>query len=124
NTGKEDERTLEFVNNCDKYFGFNTVWLEAVIDPIRGNRTTHKIVDFKTACRDNSIFESMIEKYGIPNKSYPHCNRELKLQVMDSYLLSLGIKPKEIPTALGIRMDEPKRISKSHVDRNIHYPLV
>lgn len=25
NTGLEDEKTLQFVKNCDDYFGFNTV---------------------------------------------------------------------------------------------------
>jgi len=30
NTGEEDDATLEFVKKCDEYFGFNTVWIEAV----------------------------------------------------------------------------------------------
>lgn len=25
NTGQEHEKTLEFINNCDKHFNFNTV---------------------------------------------------------------------------------------------------
>lgn len=124
NTGLEHEKTLEFVNNCDKHFGFNTVWLEAVVDPRKMKGTTHKIVDFETACRDGSIFESMISKYGIPNKAYPHCTRELKLQVMESYLRSLGINPKEIKTAIGIRTDEKRRVSKTHEIKNITYPLI
>lgn len=33
NTGQENEKTLEFVDKCDLFFGFNTVWLEAEIDP-------------------------------------------------------------------------------------------
>ncbi len=31
NTGQEHEKTLEFIHNCDQRFGFNTVWLEAVV---------------------------------------------------------------------------------------------
>lgn len=124
NTGLEHEKTLEFVNNCDKYFGFNTVWLEAVVDPRKMKGTTHKVVSFETACRDNSLFESMIEKYGIPNKAYPHCTRELKLQVMESYLRSIDIQPSKIKTALGIRMDEKRRVSKTHEKKNITYPLI
>ena len=27
NTGQEHEKTLEFVNECDKRFGLNLVWL-------------------------------------------------------------------------------------------------
>ena len=124
NTGLEHEKTLEFINNCDKYFGFNTVWLEAVIDPMKMRGTKHKVVSFETACRDESLFESMIEKYGIPNKAYPHCTRELKLQVMESYLKSLDIKPSCIKTAIGIRTDETRRVSKKHESKNITYPLV
>lgn len=124
NTGLENEKTLEFVNNCDKHFGFNTIWLEAVIDPRKMKGTTHKVVNFETACRDDSLFESMIEKYGIPNKAYPHCTRELKLQVMESYLRSIGIRPSEVKTAIGIRTDEKRRVSKTHERKNIVYPLI
>lgn len=124
NTGLEHEKTLEFVRNCDKYFGFNTVWLEAVIDPRKNKGTKHKIVNFETACRDGSIFQSMIEKYGIPNKVYSHCTRELKLQVMESYLRSIGHNPKNIKTAIGIRSDEKRRVSKTHELKNIFYPLI
>ncbi|GJQ04626.1 phosphoadenosine phosphosulfate reductase domain-containing protein [Capnocytophaga canimorsus] len=31
NTGKERSETLDFVNQCDKYFNLNLVWLEADI---------------------------------------------------------------------------------------------
>lgn len=124
NTGLENEKTLEFVNNCDKYFGFNTVWLEAVINDGKGNGTSHKIVTFETATRDNSIFEQMIKKYGIPNKKYPHCTRELKLQPMASYLRSIGEHQNKIKTALGIRVDEMRRVSEKHESVNIAYPLV
>lgn len=32
NTGFENEATLEFVRDCDNYFGFKTVWVEAVFN--------------------------------------------------------------------------------------------
>ena len=31
NTGLEHEKTLEFVDKCDKHFGLNLVWVEAVV---------------------------------------------------------------------------------------------
>lgn len=124
NTGLEDERTLNFIHNCDKYFGFNTVWLEADINPIKRKGTKHKIVTYEIATRKNDLFETMIKKYGIPNKVYPHCTRELKLKPMKSYIRSLGINPKSIPTALGIRIDEERRVSKEHEAENIIYPLI
>ena len=33
NTGKELEKSLEFAEKCDKVFGFNTVWIEAKVNP-------------------------------------------------------------------------------------------
>lgn len=124
NTGLEHEKTLEFVHNCDKYFGFNTVWLEGVINPEKGHGTTHKVVTYETASRNGEPFRAMIEKYGIPNPSYLHCTRELKLQVMHSYLRSLGINHKDILTAIGIREDETRRVNKKAVDVKITYPLI
>jgi 3'-phosphoadenosine 5'-phosphosulfate sulfotransferase (PAPS reductase)/FAD synthetase len=49
NTGKEKEESLIFADKCDKEFGLNLIWLEAVINQGKGNGTTYSIVDFKTA---------------------------------------------------------------------------
>jgi hypothetical protein len=123
NTGLEHEKTLEFVHNCDKHFGFGTVWLEAdVLD--RGLSTGHKVVSFGAASRCGEPFEAVIKKYGIPNRAYPHCTRELKLNPMNSYLRSLGLDPKRIPTAIGIREDEQRRVSKAAGSLGIEYPLI
>ncbi|MCJ0830481.1 phosphoadenosine phosphosulfate reductase family protein [Acinetobacter sp. NIPH1876] len=124
NTGLEHEKTIEFVRNCDDQLGFNTVWLEPIIHPEKRVGTTHKIVSFETATRNTDLFESMIEKYGIPNIVYKHCTRELKIRPMDSYLRSLGLKPKNIPTAIGIRADESKRCAGDAEQKNFVYPLV
>lgn len=124
NTGMEHEKTLEFVNNCDKFFGFNTIWLEANV--IQGGRvgTGFKVVTFETASRNGEPFEDVIKKYGIPNVSYPHCTRELKLAPMRSYLKFLGIHHTAIKTAIGIRSDEKRRVSSRAGVDNIVYPLI
>ena len=125
NTGLEVEpKTLDFVNNCDKHFGFNTVWLEADIHKDHGVGTTHKIVTYETASRNAEPFEEMIKVYGIPNASYLHCTRELKLQPMKSYLRSLGLNPRKVKTAIGIRWDEERRVSEKAELESIVYPLV
>ena len=85
NTGQEREETLVFLNECDKQWNLGIVWLEAVINPIKGEGTRHNVVTFETANRDGRVFEDMIKKYGIPNKAFPHCNRELKLVSSGSY---------------------------------------
>lgn len=109
NTGKEREETLEFVRQCDRYFGFKTVWVEALVDSKNGVGTRHKIVDFHSADRIGKPFEDMIAKYGIPNQNAPHCSRELKRQPINSYAKSIGWN--KFQTALGIRTDEPKRLN-------------
>lgn len=128
NTGREHEKTLEFVDQCDREWGLGLVWLEAAVDHSgRGPKhgTKHKIVSFETASRDGEPFEEVIKKYGIPNKSYGHCNRELKLRVMTSHLRSIGWESGSYSAAVGIRSDELDRIS-IHAMRTmgVFYPLL
>ena len=123
NTGQESEKTLEFINNCDKHFGFNTIWLESVVHHGERKSNSHKIVTFETACRDKSLFEEMIKKHGIPNAAFPHCTRELKLAPINSYLKSIGWRL-DYKTAIGIRADETRRVRKDATEADICYPLI
>ena len=124
NTGQEHLKTLDYVEACDKQYGFNVVWLESVFSPIRGVGTKHRIVDHTTACRDGSIFKAMSEKHGIPNTQFPHCTRELKLYAIKSYLRSRGWKANTYNTAIGIRADEFDRMSLSAMRDGYIYPLI
>src|SRR5690606_34707910 len=51
NTGQEHEKTLVFVDRCDKEWGLNLVWLEAQVQDGRKS-TTYKKVSFETSNRD------------------------------------------------------------------------
>lgn len=124
NTGMEHPKTLDFVRNCDDIFKFNTVWLEGIVHYDERKGSTHKIVTYQTASRNGEPYEAFIKKYGIPNTAFPQCTRELKLNPMQSYLRSLGINHKTIPTAIGIRTDEKRRVSKNADTMNIVYPLI
>jgi 3'-phosphoadenosine 5'-phosphosulfate sulfotransferase (PAPS reductase)/FAD synthetase len=124
NTGLEDERTLKFVDMCDKQFSANVVWLEAVVNPQRGIGIRHKVVTFETASRAGEPFERMIEKYGIPSPGTPFCSSRLKEEVMHSYRRSLGWSDDSFVTAIGIRADEIDRISETVDERGLWYPLV
>jgi hypothetical protein len=125
NTGQENEETLQFVDRCDKQFGLNVVWLEAEINKGKGNGTTHRIVDFKSADRSGmKSFAPMCEKYGIPNRSMPHCTRELKTSPMYSYIRSIGWEKGSYDVAIGIRADEIDRMSPSAKSNRIIYPMV
>lgn len=122
NTGQEHEKTLEFVDKCDVEFGLNLIWIEGITHHDERKGSTHKIVTYKTASKNGEPFEEMIKKYGIPNKSYPHCNRELKLNPFNSLMKELGLSGAK--RAIGIRVDEIDRMS-IHADKNkIVYPLI
>lgn len=120
NTGKEKEETLIFVDKCDKFFGLNLVWVEASVNPERGVGTSYKIVNFETASRNGEPFEDMIKKYGISNKAFPHCTRELKTRPIHKYVKE-NIST-EYKTAIGIRIDEARR-AKIH-SKEFVYPLL
>lgn len=120
NTGEEDEETLVFVKNITDLWGIPVVWLEPVFHDV-GIGTTHKIIDFYSAKRNGEPFDEMLLKYPLPNKSAPNCTRELKERVRHSYMTSLGFEV--YYTALGIRADEPHRLSETAGDRFIIYPL-
>jgi len=124
NTGQEHEETLKFVQMCTERWGWNTVWVEAVVDPENGKGTKHKVVNFETASRNGEPFEAVMAKYGISNQAYPHCTRELKLQPMLSYIRSLGWKKGDYEVAIGIRGDEQRRCDKKAEEKGIVYPLI
>lgn len=123
NTGREHEKTLEFVNNCDKrwhkLYGNKVVWLEAVVHDGRVP-CSHKEVDFDSADREGNVFEEVVAKYGLPNGNFLHCTRELKENPIMCYMESLGerkghidcgmLVPATYETWIGIRADEPKRL--------------
>jgi len=122
NTGQECEETLIFINMCDKEFGLNVVWVEAVINPEHGKGITHKVVDFKTAARNGEPFEAHIAKSGIPNANKPQCSDRLKALPIEHYKKVNGLKG--VRHCIGIRKDEERRKSESSVKKfNIIYPL-
>ena len=123
NTGEEHNETLEFVNKCDKAWKFNVVWLEVLVNQEFGKGSRFTVTNYKDAKRKGEPFQSVIEKYGIPNKAGAFCTRELKLAPMNSYIKSLGWKKGTYETAIGIRADEMDRISSKMVEFNIIYPL-
>lgn len=124
NTGCEHDNTLKFVDQCDKHFGWNVVWVEAVVDPVKGNGIRHKVVTFETASRNGEPFESYVAKYGLPGPTHPQCTSRLKEEVMYDHRRSMGWKKGSYWTAIGIRFDEMDRMSESKIEKQFVYPLV
>ena len=121
NTGQETEETLIFVDKVDKYFNANVVWLESKQNFGIRKSSDYTIVDFKTADRTGRVFEEMIKNYGIPNKAYPHCTRELKNEPIKQWCIDNFGKDYEI--AIGIRTDESNRLPKTNSYQTV-YPLI
>ena len=110
NTGQENEETLQFVDRCDREFGLNVVWIEAVTNPERGQGVKARVVDLATADRSGAAFEAMIAKHGIPGPGFIHCTRELKERPITAYARSIGWGAGTYDTAIGIRIDEIDRM--------------
>jgi 3'-phosphoadenosine 5'-phosphosulfate sulfotransferase (PAPS reductase)/FAD synthetase len=106
NTGKEMPQTLNFINECDKRWKLNIVWLEYRY----GNN--FEVVTYETASRDGRPFQELIEhkKHFLPNTMVRYCTDQLKIQTLRRYLQSIRIK--EWTSYNGIRFDEPRRWSK------------
>lgn len=124
NTGLEHEKTLEFVDQCDREFGFNVVWVESVPGEKMGVGVSAKIVDFSSASRKGEPFEAMIAKFGIPNQAFQHCSRELKRNVIRAYARLIGWSKRDYYTAIGIRADEFDRMSADAEEDRLIYPLI
>lgn len=125
NTSREEEATLEFLHGLEVNFGLPIIWVEAVVHHNTRKSCTHRIVDYYTANRNGDVFEDMIRKYGIPNKQFKHCTRELKTNPIRSYAKSIGWSDfKKYTTVIGYRADEPKRVNLLTIEeKGQWYPL-
>jgi hypothetical protein len=123
NTAQENEETLVFMDRCDREWSLGTVWLEAEVYFSERKATGHRVVTFETASRDGRPYEDIIKKYGIPNKTFPHCTRELKLNPIKSYLATVGWTKGTYKSAVGIRADESRRLRSDAEAAGIVYPL-
>ena len=112
NTGKEDEKTLEFVRDCSVNWDVPITWIE-----YRDDEQGYLIVDFDTAARNGEPFESIIRKYGfLPNPMARFCTVSLKIRPMAKYLKFIGLTETasegENFSMIGIRADEQRRAAK------------
>lgn len=106
NTGKEDEATLAFVQECSDRWSVPITWLEYQLDDPR-----FRVVDFDTASRQGEPFEALVKRRKfLPNVISRFCTVELKVRTMHRYLKSIGWT--EWESWLGIRADEPRRLAR------------
>ena len=124
NTGKEDEATLKFVNDCSVNWNVPIIWLEYT--DAEESKDRWKQVTYETASRNGEPFEALIRKKNyLPNPVTRFCTIEMKIRTIANYLLSIGMCEKrshgEYMSWVGIRADEPRRAAKIPRDRT---PLV
>jgi 3'-phosphoadenosine 5'-phosphosulfate sulfotransferase (PAPS reductase)/FAD synthetase len=124
NTGKEEEATLKFVNDCSVNWNVKIHWIEYQDheDPI--NR--YKEVTYETAARNGEPFEAIIRKRQyLPNPVTRFCTSELKIRTMACFLKQSGLFDNcfksEIENAswIGLRYDEARRAAKIADKRRI-----
>ena len=115
NTGKEEEATLKFVNECSKRWNVPITWLEYI--EIDGEHS-FKVVDYETASRNGEPFEQIIKHFNnaLPNGRARYCSSNLKTRTFYRYLKSIGWD--EWESFIGIRADEPKRVVKFRANPN------
>lgn len=124
NTGRENERTLEFVDLLGKHLNRQITWLEFRPPNVKGSPPKEfgfAIVDFATAARKGEPFSEMMEAINAyrDSKGNPPiapwargriCTTHLKHRVLDHYLTSIGVYGHE--RLLGLRADEPERVAR------------
>ena len=112
NTGKEMPETLDFVQACSEHWGVKVHWLELEMADERPVYRT-KEVTYETASRDGEPFEALIGRRSyLPNPVARFCTAELKIRRMKDFMWKIkGYKHWD--NVLGLRYDEPRRVSSS-----------
>ena len=120
NTGKEEEATLQFVEDCSDKWNVPITWVEYKWTEEPKDR--FKIVTFETASRNGQPFEDLINnKTCLPNPVARFCSIELKIRTIAKYCKSINMNITENDAWVGIRADEHRRASKIEPHR---IPLV
>lgn len=101
NTGKEEEATLKFVQDCSEQWSVPITWLEYRADGCI-------VVDFATASRLGEPFDALTTKKSyLPNPVARFCTEELKVKPIKKFT-----EMNDDQTMVGVRADEPNRIVK------------
>jgi hypothetical protein len=138
NTGLEEPETLLFVHQCAINWGLDIVWVEArhkddngVPFSEKGWAVRHQVVDYFTASRCKELiddtwawtpFEEMVSVLGIPSTNFPFCSPQLKKAAIEDYAASIGWT--DYYKAIGIRIDEPRRLNPKWEEGRFKYLLV
>ncbi|MGJ7508713.1 phosphoadenosine phosphosulfate reductase family protein [Variovorax sp. GT1P44] len=114
NTGKEDPRTLDFVQKCSDAWGVAIWWVE-----YSDNEVSFRNVEREYASENGEPFSALIaKKKYLPNAVTRFCTSDLKIKPINAMLKHWGWG--EYDMIVGIRADEPRRVAKMP---HLHKPL-
>ena len=109
-TGAEHTKTYEFIRNVNREFNLNLICLRGDFSKPLGGGVGYSVVDISSANPDLTPFKKMIGKYGVPYIGGMFCTDRMKLKPFKKYCDDKYGK-KNYETWLGIRADEPKRLT-------------
>jgi 3'-phosphoadenosine 5'-phosphosulfate sulfotransferase (PAPS reductase)/FAD synthetase len=109
NTGKEDPRTLDFVQQLTERWGVHITWLEYRYEP---GRHYYEVVSHNSASRNGEPFDQLIQaRKFLPNPVNRFCSIEMKIRTCYRWVRAeLGWD--HWTTIIGLRADEPRRVAK------------
>lgn len=106
NTGREDNRTLDYVAEIGHRWQVMITWVEYL-----PNAPHFRETGYQGASRASEPFEALIKKKKyLPNQQSRFCTIELKVRTAKRYLVNLGWE--RWTNAVGFRADEPHRLNK------------
>lgn len=109
-TGSEHPKTYEFIRKVNDEFGLNLVCLRTDFSSPLGAGNSYHVVSIDEIDQDLKPFSEMIAKYGVPYIGGMFCTDRMKLVPFKKYCDEKYVKG-NYETWLGIRSDEPKRLS-------------
>lgn len=110
-TGAEHPKTYEFIKNVNRAFDLNLTCLRTDFDTPLGKGNKYFVVGIDDIKADLKPFSEMMGKYGTPYVGGMFCTDRMKLVPFTKYCNDKYGKG-NYETWLGIRADEPKRLSK------------
>tara|TARA_R110000796_G_scaffold11478_2_gene38167 strand:- start:73408 stop:74274 length:867 start_codon:yes stop_codon:yes gene_type:complete len=111
NTGLECPETLDFVQECASRWGVHITWLEWRDKAVFG--VAFEVVSHNSASRNGEPFRALVRKRKyLPNPVTRLCTAELKVKTTERFCKQfLGLK--EWISVVGLRADEPRRVSNT-----------
>ncbi len=109
-TGAEHPKTYEFIRNVNKHFNLNLTCLRGDFNQPLGKGHKYNVVDIEDIGPDLSPYKDMVNKYGTPTVASGWCTSRMKEETHDKYCNDKYGK-KGYQTWIGIRVDEPRRLS-------------